>query len=218
MPSFKLNKKGFTLIEILMVIFLISIMAVAALGSYINSTDNFKFLAAFGQVKSALSTARSYAMTNKQQNNILPKRYGLCISATKIITFADTGDNEMQFDLTAADNSKGGAGKSGECNSPSANNFAVAKTNSDTIIADKTFDFVAGGYSMTLTDDGKSPLTAPLLVFYESGSGALTIVNANNTKSTSKYVAIKLTSKDGKFTKFLKIYQLSGLMEEDSGI
>lgn len=97
LPSFK-NKKGFTLIEIMIVILVMGILAVAAITSYVNSTDTFSFISGYKQVIASLRTARSYALTNKETNGVIPDRYVVEINTDSVKTYADTGAIPLKYD------------------------------------------------------------------------------------------------------------------------
>lgn len=206
-----LTKKtqGFTLIETLLVVLLIAMLATAAIQSYFNSTETFKFLSAYQQLTSALNTARSNAISSRQQGDQVPKRYGVCISGTSVISFADTGDKELMLDLK--DDTK-----FAECGPTIFSKDTAQNANEDVIIADKTFKF--SGYSMNINDTTKTDDSIkPIIVFYEKGSGNVTIIDKSNTvikKSENKFVSIEFTN--SKTSKFVNIYQVSGLVEESA--
>lgn len=205
-----MKTKGFTLVEILLVIFLIGILATAAITTYINSTTTFKFLANYQQVTSALRTARSNAMSNKQIGGVMPNRYGVCISATNVTTFADTGDKEFKFDLKVQD-----AG----CFSNDI--FANSGTNEDTKIQDKSFDLKTQGYAMKIIEAaGIKEINLPVLIFYESGSGKLTAIDGKNAKidkALNKYFSVSVSQIAGSLpARYIRIYQVSGLAEEST--
>lgn len=207
-----MKTKGFTLVEILLVIFLIGILATAAITTYINSTTTFKFLANYQQVTSALRTARSNAMSNKQQNGVSPNRYGVCISATNVTTFADTGDKEFKFDLKDKSKAVG-------CDNTDI--FATSDTNEDTKIQDKSFDLKTQGYVMKIIEAaGIKEINLPVLIFYESGSGKLTAIDGKNAKidkALNKYFSVSVSQIAGSLpARYIRIYQVSGLAEEST--
>lgn len=197
--------QGFTLIEVLLVVFLIGVLATAAITSYVNSTTTFKFLSSYQQVTSALRTARSNALSNEQQGGVMPKRYGVCVSSTDVTTFADTGDKEFKYDLKDP-------GKAGGCNNSDI--FAKSSTNEDTKSQDKSFDFASQGYVLAV-----DKMDLPVLIFYESGTGNLTAINGKNVKIdkiANKYLNVSVAQKDGDLKKYIRVYQISGLVEESN--
>ncbi len=92
------NKKGFTLIEILIVITVIAILATAALTTYVGSTKTFGFLGEYKSVIATMRKARSFAVTNKEVKGVVPQNFGISIDKDEIFIFADTGIKDFAFD------------------------------------------------------------------------------------------------------------------------
>lgn len=90
------NKKGFTLIEVLLIIFLVGLLGVAAVSAYIGSTKTFNFLSNYKNVMSSIRTARSYAITNKDGDTV--DRYGVKIEEQTVTLFADVGETFFKLD------------------------------------------------------------------------------------------------------------------------
>lgn len=90
------NKKGFTLVEVLLITFLIGLLGVAAISAYIGSTKTFSFLSNYKNVMSSIRTARSYAITSKDGDTV--DRYGVKIGEQTVTLFADVGMTFFQFD------------------------------------------------------------------------------------------------------------------------
>lgn len=200
-----MKTKGFTLVEILLVILLIGTMATIAVNSYINSTSNFKFLSSYQQVTSALRVARSNALSNELQNGVSTKRYGVCISSTNVTTFADTGDKEFKFDLKDKTKAVG-------CDD--ADVFATSTTNEDVKLLDKTFDLGVQEYVIDVIG-----MELPVLIFYDNGTGNLRAINGKNQiidKAVSPYLNISVAQKVGSLIRYIKVYQVSGLAEEST--
>lgn len=82
-----INKKGFTLIEVLLIILLIGMLGVTALSTYFNTSDTFKFLSEYKTVVSMLREVRANAISSKDSETI--DRYGIKIEQNKITVFAD---------------------------------------------------------------------------------------------------------------------------------
>jgi prepilin-type N-terminal cleavage/methylation domain-containing protein len=215
-----MKTRGFTLIEILLVVFLIALMAITAITSYMNSTTTFKFLSSYQQVVSALRTARSYALSNKQVGDVMPKRYGVCIGNDGYIAFADSGQVGYKLDLlnpNAADKILASA-----C----YNNFSVYSADvsgdQDTLLRDKASNIDTQGYIMIFTgpaDFSYGLAIPPIIVFYESGSGNLTVIDGNGVKipkATVPYIKIKFQQTSGSLARYIRIYQVSGLVEEST--
>jgi Tfp pilus assembly protein FimT len=87
-----INKKGFTLIEVLLIILLIAMLGVAALMAFFDTSDQFNFISEYKPIVSTMRKARSYAINNKNTEDI--DRYGLEIKSNSIILFGDGKDSE----------------------------------------------------------------------------------------------------------------------------
>ncbi len=82
------NKKGLSLIEVLLMIVLIGLLGVAALTLYFNSSETFKFLSEYKNAISVFKEARANAISNKDSGSV--ERYGLKIEQNKITMFSDS--------------------------------------------------------------------------------------------------------------------------------
>ncbi len=204
--------KGFTLVEILLVVFLVAILAVAALASFINSTGTFSFLGGYQRVMSTLQIARSFAVSNRQYKGETQNRYGVCIGTNMALAFVDNGDKSLKFDPSASD-------------SVVVENCLISKDTNpastagdakfDSILVDKNFKFTK--YNLgALKSDGKTSIDLPIFIYYEAGTGDLAIFDNKNTgikKSEEKFIILTF-SEGTKSKKYLKINQVSGLVEE----
>ena len=83
------NKKGFTLVEVLLIILVLGLISITAVSSYLNAAKTFNFVGAYKQVTDSVRTARSYALTNRDSENV--DHYGVEINQKEVISFADTG-------------------------------------------------------------------------------------------------------------------------------
>lgn len=81
------NKKGLSLVEVLLMIVLIGLLGVAALTLYFNSSETFQFLSEYKNVVSIFREVRANAISNKNSENV--ERYGIKIESNKITMFAD---------------------------------------------------------------------------------------------------------------------------------
>lgn len=82
------KKKGFTLIEILLVFALIAILGTAAVSNYLSTTRTFNFLNKYKEVVAAVRNVRTFAVANKQLETGMT-RYGIEINETAITVFSD---------------------------------------------------------------------------------------------------------------------------------
>ncbi|MCX6734447.1 MAG: prepilin-type N-terminal cleavage/methylation domain-containing protein [Candidatus Peregrinibacteria bacterium] len=221
-----MKTKGFTLIETLLVVFLIGVMATVAIQSYVGSTKTFKFLSSYQQVTSALRTARSNALSNELQSGVSVKRYGVCIGANGILTFADTGSKDFKADFTSQANINYMGGSGYGCSfTTNANGLAE-----DVILQDKSFNISNSGYLAYTLDPtivgNNNIITGPVVIFYDSGTGNLTAKDGSGntiSKSTIPYLSIQFCQNAGGGTclatgqtRYIKVYQVSGLAEEST--
>jgi prepilin-type N-terminal cleavage/methylation domain-containing protein len=90
-PSPLMKKRGFTLIEILLVVFIMAMLAIVAMTSIIRAQKTFTFLNTYQEIKATLRIPRSYAATSRRvggDNKIAPA-YSAKIFQDQIILFAD---------------------------------------------------------------------------------------------------------------------------------
>lgn len=217
-----MKTKGFTLIETLLVVFLIGVMATIAIQSYVNSTKTFKFLSSYQQVTSALRTARSNALSNELQNGVSVKRYGVCIGTGGVLSFADTGSKDFKADFTSQANTNY-LGTSGFGCSAVANQSGPE----DIILKDKSFNISNSGYIEYTLDPtiagNNNMITSPVVIFYDSGTGNLTAKDGSGntvSKATVPYLSIEFCQNASCLTssliRYIKVYQVSGLAEEST--
>ncbi len=118
------NKKGFTLVELLIVILITITLIGAAISSLINTRRSFIFNGASQKLEIMLRTARSYAVTGKATKDysdfdndgdktdlVSPANYGIFLdkSNNEIILFADIHDTtEGKYDAPASGNHSAG--------------------------------------------------------------------------------------------------------------
>ncbi len=81
------NKKAFTLIEVLLIITLIGMLAVAALTSFFDTSATFTFFSKYKPIISDLRKARSFAINNKDSD--IYDRYGIEISHEGLVLFGE---------------------------------------------------------------------------------------------------------------------------------
>lgn len=218
MPHSSKKTYGFTLVEMLLVVFLIAVLATTAITSYMNSTDTFRFLQGYKQVMSTLRTARSYAVTNKWRGDDAPKHYGVCLSQDWAIVFADISKKEMIFEIDPiVFNKLSENGKIKVCGFGAVVEQPGKKY--DEILLEKNFRFDDKGYLLKALDAKPAPaeITMPLWLFYASGSGDLTILDGGGVKiekDVNKYINLEFSEKDGDAKKYIRLLQISGLAEE----
>lgn len=180
------NKKGFTMIELLLVIMLIGLLSIASYSAYNGSVATFRFLSNYKSAMSLVRNARSYAIVNKDSKTV--DRYGVRIQARdtnnpgKVILFEDTL-NPYEYD-----------------------------SGTDKIVDE--FDFVA---PFVLSNVSKSD-AMPVTLFYNMGSGDLTAKYGDAVPplvfSKKDYPYLTFNFTDGKISRYIVVFQVSGLAEE----
>ncbi|NIA02398.1 MAG: prepilin-type N-terminal cleavage/methylation domain-containing protein [Nitrospirae bacterium] len=83
------NIKGFTLVEILLVVALLGMLAVSAFSTLFGAKENFAFLAEYKSIISVVRQARLQAVFG--ENIDLYDRYGIKFESDSIVFFGDTG-------------------------------------------------------------------------------------------------------------------------------
>lgn len=101
----KSNKQGFTLVEVLLVLFLFSLLGVAALQSYFDSTGTFEFFAKQKEMVNMIREARSYAINNYsfEECGDEVKAYGVKVSQNGMAFYAEGCDAELKAPLNVGD-------------------------------------------------------------------------------------------------------------------
>jgi prepilin-type N-terminal cleavage/methylation domain-containing protein len=226
----KQSPRGFTLIELVIVVALIAFIGTMALQSYFDSTDKFGFLSQYREAVSIFRTVRSDAVNNRQVAVVgdepgevsqeLPSYYGVYIAADCLATFADVAQGEdaedLQFDMPADFTLSGGAGF---CSLP-----AVQDPAKDKVL--KAIDLGAQGLRVEAYPSSTTEvqLQLPLVAYYQTGSGNLTLFEnvlgeaSLLAKTTDKFVTMKFFQADDVTNQqFMALYQVSGLAEELTG-
>jgi len=192
------KQKGFTLIEILMILTLLGLLGVIALSSYLDTSKTFQFLSNYKEISSDLRTARSLAMTNAsvaipKNEEQTPDRYGVLLDKSEVKVFADFG---QAFEY---------------------------EENEDILIYNKEMTFDPDVYELTVSGSGNTEvLTFPILFFYERGTGEFTAFHKADynlgatlvSKSASQYIIVKFEDIKNELTRVLVIFQVAGMPEE----
>ncbi len=91
--SFK--TKGFTLLELLLVIAVMALLSITALSSLMSSQNQFRFKSVVNESENILRTIRNYALSNKPAPTEAAQQYGAVIDASEgsITIFGDTNGN-----------------------------------------------------------------------------------------------------------------------------
>jgi len=185
------KQKGFTLIEVLLVIAVIGIVSTAAISSYVDSTRTFTFFERYQAVIGAIRSARSEAVTSKQVNFngelVRPDYYGVNFAKNntdyKITVFADVGSKPLEFD--------------------------------NTDVVQKEIN-LKDPYAMTFTNMSNLSLEWPLNIFYETETGNVESYSKGLLLDylKNKYYTLKFEDKNKGISKYIVLFQVSGLAEE----
>lgn len=84
------NTKGFTLVEVLLVVVLLGMLAVTAFSTLFGARANFAFIAEYKSIISTMRTARLQAAFGETMD--LYDRYGIEINSDSVVFFGDTGE------------------------------------------------------------------------------------------------------------------------------
>lgn len=182
------NTKAFTLIEVLLIITLIGMLAVAAFTSFFDTSATFTFFAEYKPIILDIRKARSFAINNK--DSALYDRYGVAIYSNEVILFGDAKDagNPFEFD--------------GEPNDKVLETLAL-----DPYLIEFTSGI--GGEELPIFlyyEKGSGELNS-----YATASGDLVLIN----KVDSKRIDLHFTD-NGKLHKYIYIFQVSGIAEESA--
>lgn len=92
-----MHKKGFTLIEILLIIVLLGLLAGTALTTFFNTSEKFQFISEYKPIISTIRQARNFAINNKRSDEF--QRYGVEIGGTSVVLFGDAGVPYVNDDI-----------------------------------------------------------------------------------------------------------------------
>jgi len=201
-----ISKKGFTLFEVLIVITIMAIIAVAALTSTINTQKQFVFINTFKSLISKIKEPRLFAVTQKAvdlKNGTtgIPSSYGVEIkkdgNIVAVTVFADLEDSSKSNEYDSEDTSIG-----------------------------QSYTFDALKYSLTVKDDNKTEIsyaniqTGNKLTFIYSPSEIRMRIFAKDPADaihqiSEPYIYLTLTSStNSQLTKNMVVFLKSGIVEE----
>jgi len=237
------NNKGFTLVEILIVLTLLVFLGTIVMGSYVNANTKYQFVSNYKKAISTLRTGRLYAVTNRGINDLEFTHYGVFINKYCIILFADSGRNKFEFDPNFSEDLGNNCLASNDEAVPIE---AITISYSDYFFSDyylndviKANAFVYPGELEMITvaptiassptdhiiqtkkflfDDKNyyfkiDDLRMPLTIFYELSTGKVETFD-NNVELNSKSLLIDFISKEENLLKSILFTKYSGLSEE----
>lgn len=199
---------GFTLIEILLVITVIGILSVAALSSYLNSTQTFAFISAYKDIVAILREPRSYAVASQTVGGVAVQRFGVKIAPDNgagidFTVFADNGAKPFELDGDGSDGS-------------------------DKIYSTKEIDTLSGNPAkpyvftkdLTVSTMANTNISFPIYLFYETGTGNLIVYGKQGTNekylfsaAEMRYLSFIFWQKGTSFSKYITVFQTSGIAE-----
>lgn len=201
------SKKGFTLIEILLVITVMVIIAIAALTSTVNTQKQFVFINTFKELLGKVREARLYAVTQRTvdfgEGETIPPVYGVYIKKNsgnfEVKIFADNPDAGTQNEYDAED------GEIGQTLKLDATKYNLeAKYNNAGVIS-----AIAG---VDIPNDNS------LTLLYQPNEIKITATGKNavgNVMISEPYIYLTLTDKNQPtLSKNIAIFLRSGIAEE----
>lgn len=178
------NKKGFTLIEVLLIILLIGMLVTTAFSSFFDTSETFTFLSEYKPIISDIRKARSYAINNKNSDTY--ERHGIYIEANDIWLFGDL-NTPFMWD--------------GELNEQILEHLSFNEDYEIVLLS----NFGGAGLPVELYyDNGSGELTS----YADSGGQVLL------QKDQYKRLDFMFEYADNDLQKFFYIFQVSGIVEE----
>ncbi len=196
------NTKGFTLVELLIVVLILGLLGTMAISNYIGTAGTFGFIAKQKEIASLIRKARTLAVTDKDMGYVCgnggnavavtAQRYGVKIEAHEITLFADVSPfNDFRL---------------GVCEEMSDMKMKILTLSND--------------YELSVMPGADlDELELPVTLLYERGSADFSVREDGNganslvSKEAYKYVSVKLENTDNNQESFILIFQVSGLPE-----
>lgn len=214
------SKKGFTIIEILIVVTLMAFLATAAIGQSLNAQREFMFLDTFKQTLNKIREARIYAVTNftiedeSGTGSIIPKYFGSWIKKDGI-------DYVIQ---SAAMLEDGTLSCMGNPYKVSGSNYEMDIVQIDKLGTDgevKNELETCAGVTNDKCDGGTPPIGCNFFAFYEPpyadffAKGVVPTYYAKDTDGKIKgSIVLKIQDKQkNNLTRYIVIFQGSGVAE-----
>ena len=229
MISFSRNNRGFTLIEILIVAFLLVSLGTVAINSYVNADKSYQFISNYKNALSTLRTGRLYAFTNHEIKGLDFDHYGVYINEYCIVLFADSVSSKFKFNPDPSEELGGNCVEIAEgspaipdpeifpifniVNYEILNEYNALPPQYDYIIQTKKFIFDKMNYKFNI--DGS---TMPMAIFYELSSGKVEIYDNNGTAISPDVKSLEITLSDetNNLSKSISFFKYSGLSEESN--
>ena len=206
---YKTSKKGFTLFEILLVITIMAILAIAAMTSTINTQRQFVFLNNFKEIFNKIREVRMDAVTQKAvdlgvpEGMGIPSAYGLYIAndgdLITVTVFADltTSDTQNGYDPT-------GTGSDVDLGQPysfDATKYTLEVADAPSVTNPYTFD----------TNSNLTFLYSPTEIKVVASGN---ITGTGSLQLTGPYIILTLKdTKEPPLTKKISIFLRSGIAE-----
>jgi len=184
--------KGFTLVEILLILVVIAMLGVVAISSFLDTTDTFNFLSSEKAFVTSVKTAKAFAVSNKDRDEY--DRFGVFIDKNEVVLF---GDRDPSFIFDPNDEV---FNQYSFCFNPDG------CTTITTAISGDQYDVTHLTGSL------------PMRLYFQNGTGELMAFdNNNNPLSKNDYKVFSFSFSDPtepSYLKYLNIIYVSALIEE----
>ena len=212
--KFPTNTKGFTLLEIVLVVAVMAIMSTAAIQSGVRAQKQFGYLAELKAVTAELHEARTHAVTHLAVPDItnyngedpmdtaetyIPPSYGIFIEENKITTFADLAGNTSQSKFDSVCNTR-----------PDPLGDDCDYTISSYEIKNDS----PGKYKLSVVVPNDIPLdTETITLFYQPTYAEFLATKNEAVVIPGNYIILEFTDTENGFTQYIVIFTKSGLIE-----
>jgi len=177
------NKKGFTLMELLLVSAVMIFLAIVALSSLMKSQDQFRFKSVVNNTADVLRTVRNYALSNKPAPTSAAPQY---------VAKIDSSTGTIQI---FGDNNKDG-------------NFDSDSDPVDKLFKTYTIPANSGKYTLMKNKDDISSIQPNLTLIYQPTTANFSILEQY---FSDRYAVIKITDSvdENRFT-YIVLFKESG--------
>lgn len=192
-------KKGFTLVELIIVVTIVMLLGTIAVGMYFNTMRNFVYFTNLKNLESVFRTARSFAITNASLGGNTPERFGI---------FFEENTNDYHVQMFA-----------------DFETDYVFEKGTDTVNISKDYFLPKDKFQIKVFQgiDKTTSLNFPFAFYYEKVDGDFKAFTSEEPdeaiipieKSSKNYIDIRVSSlENAVLVRDIVINQVSGLPEE----